>query len=780
MKCKFGLINFAFLVFSLTFASATAHKDFSHPDVDQPSLPSPHPILNDLSVRKAIALCTNKLALIQSVYPLLSITERDQLVVNSFLPNDHWAYDSTMPIYTYDPVQASALLDAAGWMLSPGDTYRKKSGKELVLTASSTTSSFRQVWISAWENQLKGCGIHLLRNHIDSNTLFGDLTGLRVRDFELGAYAWYTPLDPGGRTLYSCDAIPSPENNWQGQNFSGWCNTIASDAIQEANSTLVRANRITAYHTVQQELGNDVPVIPLFLRVMTTGTAANLTGLVISPSEIYYTISGEDWQIPGNNTITVGLTQELWGLDRKFEQSFVTHLIMEMVNPRGYTTIGNDYQPVLLTQIPTLESGLANNSVVTVSTGDIVMDTLNFAQSLEPGVKVFDKDGNIVTFTGSPIQMNQLTVQYQFKPGIFWSDGHPLLKEDFQLGYKASCDVYTGRKLDCEWVKTIAFANDNSGYTVTWIPGNHSGTYVIPPFPWYPAHQIITSSGAYTGMKLAEVPISDWLFLPEVVEKPLGVGPYRIVDWQKGNQITLQAVSTYVNGNPLTQNIVFKFIALASTEQALIDGDVDVVGPESLPGLTNNLINAQTEGKIKLINAPTMTWEHVDLNFETYGISEDILPTSGGTLDYTGITGNNIHVTIPAGAVTSPITFELYPLVANTILLPEGFSSGQNAFRLTAAQNGVPITGEFPFSLPVQITVHYTSSNVKDVFSPSQNVYYWNGSAWEDARKTCPANQRFFAIDLTTQTITLNVCHLTEFATFGKVGYKSFLPLTIH
>ena len=688
-------------------------------------------------------------------------------MVNSFVPNDHWAYDNTLAVYPHDPFAANILLDLSGWALQPGNTYRKKSGKELVLTATSTNSSFRQIWLSVWENQLKECGIHLIRNHINSSIFFDNLTGLKVRDFELAEYAWYAFPDPGGRDSYACDAIPSPENNWQGRNYSGWCNPIATDAIKEANSIIVREERIPAYHQVQQELGNDVPVIPLFLRVKTMGTDPNLTGLVVSPSEYSFTTHSEDWHIPGQSSIIIGLTEEPLWLDRRMYDSDATNLIMDMVNPKGYTSIGYDYQPVLLTQIPTLESGLAFNSIMTVSTGDIVLDTSSEVRSLEPGITVFDKDGNLVTFTGSPIQMNQLTVQYLFKPGITWSDGQPLLKEDFQLGYQASCNYTEGSDFICEKVKNITFANDDFGYTATWIPGYQSSDYIYPPFSWYPAHRIITSGGPFQGMTLAEVPVIHWRNLPEVTDTPLGVGPYRIDNWEKGNQITLQAVSGYVNGNPLTPTIIFKFLDPANVEQALINGEVDVIGPKSLPELTNNLVIAQSEGKIKLLNTPTLTWERIDLNLETFAISAEINPDNGGNIQYAHINGNLLQVTIPPGAVVAPTTIELYPLAANTTPLPFGYASASNAFRLSALQNGIPISGLFPFNLPVQITVHYTPGNVDRVFIPSLKINYWNGSAWKDAKNTCPRYQQFFKNDPAAQTITVNVCHLTEFSTFG-------------
>ncbi len=113
---------------------------------------------------------------------------------------------------------------------------------------------------------MKACGIRLIRNHV--SWLFGRYTGLQVRDFELGEYAWVKNVDdPGGRTLYACDSIPGPGNGWAGQNYMGWCNPTASDAIVQASDTgLSQQQRKGFYATVINAFAEDVPSLPLFFR----------------------------------------------------------------------------------------------------------------------------------------------------------------------------------------------------------------------------------------------------------------------------------------------------------------------------------------------------------------------------------------------------------------------------------------------------------------------------------------------------------------------------------
>ncbi len=204
-------------------------------EVEKGAFTTPHPILSDLKVRQAMAYCTNKLELIQSVYPLITPEQQESLVMNTFIPRTQWAYagDENITIYPFDPEKGMALLEEAGWVMDEGTGFRAKDGEALSLKFTTTTAAFRQTWAAVFEQQMANCGIQIVRLHAPASWWFGDTTGLARRDFELGAYAWVGQVDPGGRTLYACDQIPLPENGWDGQNDMGWCNEKARRWHQE-------------------------------------------------------------------------------------------------------------------------------------------------------------------------------------------------------------------------------------------------------------------------------------------------------------------------------------------------------------------------------------------------------------------------------------------------------------------------------------------------------------------------------------------------------------------
>ena len=45
----------------------------------------------------------------------------------------------------------------------------------------------------------------------------------------------------------------------------------------------------------------------------------------------------------------------------------------------------------------------------------------------------------------------------------------------------------------------------------------------------------------------------------------------------------------------------------------LLGGEIDILDSTSLVGLTETLVAAETEGKIKTLVNPSATWEHIDI-----------------------------------------------------------------------------------------------------------------------------------------------------------------------
>jgi len=574
-------------------------------EVEREAFTTPHPILGELKVRQALAYCTNKSDLLASVYPLISEEARAGLVMNTNIASNHWAYagDENLTIYNFDPEKGMALLEEAGWTLGEGATVRTNAaGEALSLKFTTTNAAFRQTWAAIWEQQMADCGVQVVRLHAPASWWFGDTTGLARRDYELGAFAWVGEADPGGQTLYACDQIPLPTNGWEGQNAMGWCNETASTNIKLANNTLVKDDRIAAYTAFQTEFSNDVPSIPLFNRTETFAYSANLSGIAPTPGEPYYTYNVADWEIAGGDTIIFGFTQEPATLFALVEDAFVAQLAYTLIRPNLFTSLNYDFQATLVKQLPTVENGGTSNNDVEVKEGDKVVDANGDVVELAVGMKVKNAAGEEIEFTGGTVTMKQLVSTFELVDGLTWEDGTPVSQADLELGNKIDCDPESGATSFILCDKTANVAFNGTSWTYTWLPGNQDPLYFQSGLlSIYPAHQ------------LGDVPAAEWTTNPLVAETPLSYGPYKLVEWVKGEKMVFAANEFWVGGAPKTPNVVIQIITPESQETLLLGGEIDILDSTSLVGLTETLVAAEAEGKIKTLTNPSATWEHIDI-----------------------------------------------------------------------------------------------------------------------------------------------------------------------
>ncbi len=587
------------------------------------SFSTPHPLLGDIRVRQGIAYCTNRPELIQSVYPFLDAEGQQKLLMDTNIPSVSWAsYDGPeVQKYPFDAAKGGALFDEAGWKLDENTGYRADAaGDEMNLKFTTTTAAFRQTWATVFEDNMKACGLRILRFHVPAAWWFGSTTGLRHRDFELGAYAWVGETDPKGQTLYACNQIPLPENGWNGQNYMGWCNQTANDAILAANNSLDQAVRKEQYKIFQIEFAKDMVSLPVFQRAEGNAATSNLEGFHPNPTE-YYTYNADTWTLKdGGDTIVIASSQEpasMWTvIESSASQRYPAYLVFGVdISQADY-----NYQPGLA-QVSTIENGLAKLNEVEVKEGDPVVDSSGSPTdadgnllTLKSGLKIKTSDGKEVEYTGGTVKMSQLVVTYKWMDGLTWSDGTPVTAADFELSYKVDCDHASGNVsyLTCDSIQGVEYPSDTE-QVVTYKPGYVNPLYFDPVATGYPAHQVLSD-----GRKLADVPVTEWSGLKEIAETPLGYGPYILTNWEKGVKMEFEANPHYVKGEVKIKKITELFIT--DTQQAvaqLLTGDVDLIGSETLGAgaEVQTVLDAQKAGQpIQVLIEPSATWEHIDMS----------------------------------------------------------------------------------------------------------------------------------------------------------------------
>ncbi|MBU2609551.1 MAG: peptide ABC transporter substrate-binding protein [Chloroflexi bacterium] len=620
MSCGRALLCIlAFVLLGLVLVSCAARAaETTTPSPTAPPFSSPHPILFDLRVRRGIAHCTDRAGLIRSVYPYLEDT--DTLEMDSFLPSSHWAYparESSFSRYPFDPEKGKALFEQAGWSLAAGATYRANASREeMSLTLTSTQAQFRQTWLAVFEEQMKTCGLRIIRNHLPAEQFFEN--DLPQRNFELAAFAQVHTTEPS-LSPYLCEQITLPVNDWQGLNYSGWCNHTVDEAAQAAAASLERAARRELLWTIQEEYSHDLPFLTLFTRLEYSVTQPALENFMPPGGNAPFTWNAAQWLIPDKDTILIGERSEPAGL-WPWEDCYVCQVVGALVFGLDYVELDYEYQPIMLKRIPSIENGAVAVNPVQVKEGEAVVDVDGYAVTLAPGMRIRDAHGNIVTFQGDAVEMRQLTVRFEYVEGLTWSDGAPVSSADYEVAFRFRCSPETGASeyilppATCDKIAAVDFVSDTT-YVVTWKPGYQDKCqpyyqdipYFLPPIGRMPAHQIVAD-----GRRVADLQPSEWYWLADMMATPLGVGPYFIREWVYGERMALTANPYYFLGPPATPTIIIRFIPQKDATRYFLQGSVDVLGPDSiLPDQIDTLLQAQAEAKAKIFFIPSGTYEHI-------------------------------------------------------------------------------------------------------------------------------------------------------------------------
>jgi peptide/nickel transport system substrate-binding protein len=274
-------------------AASFEHITINLYDPKDSTFKTPHPVLSDINVRKAIAMALDRQQMVDTIF-----FGQSSLVDQPHLPQMA-SYNEAMGKITFDVEGAKKLLDDAGWV--PGeDGIRVKDGQRAAFTLLTTSGNpLRQKSTQILQSNLKDVGIEVSMNYQPSSVVFSD-DGINHRLFEVAEYAnVFSSVDPGSwwYGMGSC-LIAAPENNFASPNVTGWCDEEASDAVtRAAYLTLDPAERKAAWDVaLTKYFENGMMRIPLFIRPSVLAKVPELAGPALDSTE-YFTWNAADWTL---------------------------------------------------------------------------------------------------------------------------------------------------------------------------------------------------------------------------------------------------------------------------------------------------------------------------------------------------------------------------------------------------------------------------------------------------------------------------------------------------
>lgn len=222
----------------------------------------------DVNVRKAIALALDRRALVDE-----TLNGQGIVFDGPYLP-DSWAFDDTQ-LTPYPPSleQAAVLLDEAGWAAAEGQPFRGRDGRQLVLTLLAYDTATHRALAERLTQQLAEIGIGVNLQLVPEWTQFREL--LTARQFDMALTEISPAHDPDLYDFWSQEAI------LRGQNYGGWNNRRASEALEAGRQLTGLADREVFYDTFLRQFDADLPALTLYQHINTVGLSSAIQGAEI-------------------------------------------------------------------------------------------------------------------------------------------------------------------------------------------------------------------------------------------------------------------------------------------------------------------------------------------------------------------------------------------------------------------------------------------------------------------------------------------------------------------
>ena len=254
-----------------------------------------NPILADIRVRQALLYGLDRAGISEEMYG------GKQPVADTIVHPLDWVHTDDGRKYPYDPAQARALLEAAGWHPGSDGIRHTEEGERLSLDLATTSGNrTRELLEQIMQSQWREIGVEVHLRNQPARVLFGDT--LRKRAFDLALFGWVSAPENVPRSELNSGEIPSAENAYRGQNNVGYRNPEMDKLMDEIEITLDRPKREQLWHRLQQIYAETLPDLPLFFRTDSSVLPKWLAGVTPTGHLNVSTLWIEDWRDTGAAT----------------------------------------------------------------------------------------------------------------------------------------------------------------------------------------------------------------------------------------------------------------------------------------------------------------------------------------------------------------------------------------------------------------------------------------------------------------------------------------------
>lgn len=248
-----------------------------------------NPALADRRVRQALLHAVDREAISRQLFD-----GKQPVAHGQTNPLDRVYYDG-IPKYEYDPKIAGALLDEAGWKMGAGGVRRNAAGEPLMLEIMTTAGNkSRELVQQAMQSQWKQASIDMRIRNEPARVFFGETVSKR-KFSAMAMFAWISSPENIPRSTLHSDEIPTADNGWAGQNYTGFRSEEMDKVIDDLEVVCEPKANQALWNRMQTIYAEELPALPLYFRANAYILPKWLKGVTPTGHQYPTTLWVEDW-----------------------------------------------------------------------------------------------------------------------------------------------------------------------------------------------------------------------------------------------------------------------------------------------------------------------------------------------------------------------------------------------------------------------------------------------------------------------------------------------------
>lgn len=224
--------------------------------------------------------------------------------------------------------------------------------------------------------------------------------------------------------------------------------------------------------------------------------------------------------------------------------------------------------------------------------------------------------------TESKVSDDMKKITYTLSDKAVWHDGEKVTANDVAYTFKAMADpnytggyygdvqavkgaeaYHNGEAEDIEGIKVIDDKTIEIEFEKVYAPGvtNLGNVEIIPEHIW------------------SKVDPGEWTKQTELLNKPVGCGPYKLTEYKTGSHVKFEAATDFFGGEVKTPNLVFKAINADTTQAEFKGGNVDIANVESLRKAD---VDALTSEGLKTVSYDNYMFTYMGFNLRKESLKD--------------------------------------------------------------------------------------------------------------------------------------------------------------